>query len=109
MALYAAHGNGAGLKTLLGFGETRYNARKLYAALKELQQSQALADQQEEVIEAEKTAIAKATAHKRDPVLTKLYQERHILHAELRYQTTDNDRKRVAYRILTNTEQTVTG
>ena len=69
VALYAAHGNDVGLKTLLGFGETRYNARKLYAAMEDLQQRRAQAEQINEEVEV----VAEFAEAERDPRLSELY------------------------------------
>jgi len=105
VALYAAHGTDAGLKVLLPMGETRYNARKLYTALKELQQRQQLVQEQKAVIAQEKAEIAKEKKLATDPRLAALYPERNRLHAQLSVLPGKSDRKRVAFKILSLTDK----
>jgi hypothetical protein len=99
--LYAELGTNKALKTMLGFGETKYNARKLYEALQELQQTANLKKDQEQATEQKKKEATAA----QDPRLLELYRERNVIHTLLSETPSESDRKRQAFKILSITDK----
>lgn len=101
VALYNGLSTNAGLKTLFGFGKTAYNKKKLYSELLAISAA----------IENAKTQNLKPKTQKRrsqkktNPELEKLYQERHILHANLSATPSKSDRYRIAKRVLAITKR----
>ena len=99
--LYNRIGSDAGLKVLLNFGETRYNARKLYEAL------DAIREEQNAQVQAEKEAelIEEREQQQADPRLSPLYRQRRVLHDNLEHTPSQSDRYRMARKILALTDK----
>lgn len=98
VAIYLEHGTNAGLKTLLQFGYTHYNERKLHEAL-DLLYERAIEEEENQIMEQKLAAAGDELDIWKTPEMQALTRERNMLHSQLSALPSQSDRYRVQKRM----------